>query len=133
MYLLKCISERLKCAEEGLAQEVSKREETEKKYSDLSHRIVQLENIIDSKNEKIIELEQEKEGCILVEEDLLKHVETSFANFQSLLNKLHELGLGELAAMADGNPNYEPDLENLDEIRSRLLSDQGFTISSDLS
>ena len=69
----------------------------------------------------------------MVEEDLLKHVETSFANFQSLLNKLHELGLGELAAMADGNPNYEPDLENLDEIRSRLLSDQGFTISSDLS
>lgn len=67
----------------------------------------------------------------MVEEDLLKHVETSFANFQSLLNKLHELGLGQLAAMADGS-EYEPD-ENLEEIRSRLLSDQGFTISSDLS
>ena len=68
----------------------------------------------------------------MVEEDLLKHVETSFANFQSLLNKLHELGLGQLAAMADGSEYTEPD-ENLDEIRSRLLSDQGFTISSDLS
>ena len=105
----------------------------ERKYSELSSRIVQLENIIDSKNEKIIQLEKEKQGCILVEEDLLKHVETSFANFQSLLNKLHELGLGELAAMADGVEYAEPDENNLDDIRSRLLSDQGLTVSSDLS
>lgn len=127
------MSERLKYAEEGLSREASKREVAERKYSELSSRIVQLENIIDSKNEKIIQLEKEKQGCILVEEDLLKHVETSFANFQSLLNKLHELGLGELAAMADGVEYAEPDENNLDDIRSRLLSDQGLTVSSDLS
>merc|ERR1712131_488333 len=57
------LKERLKYAEEGLSRAASKREVAERKYSELSSRIVQLENIIDSKNEKIIQLEKEKQGC----------------------------------------------------------------------
>lgn len=117
------LEERLKIVEREKCEEVARREDAENKYSELSSRIVKLENIIDSKNERIAHLEKEKDGCILVEEDLLKHIESSFANFQDLLNKLHELGLGELATMAECAP-LAPLNGNTDEIRSRQISEE---------
>ena len=54
----------------------------EQKYQDLSYRVDELEELIDRKNERISTLENGQEGYVMVEEDLLHHVETSFANFQ---------------------------------------------------
>ena len=41
-----------------------------------------MEELIDQKNQRIAQLENGQEGYVMVEEDLLHHVETSFANFQ---------------------------------------------------
>ena len=54
------------------------------KYHDLSYRVDELEELIDGKNERITQLENGQEGYVMVEEDLLHHVELSFANFQGL-------------------------------------------------
>ena len=111
------------------------------KYQDLSYRVDELEELIDSKNERINQLENGQAGYVLVEEDLLHHVERSFANFQGwknskkifklffkdFLNKLNQLGLGELTKMVEtAEPVNEDDLGM---IRQRILSSDSYLTS----
>ena len=60
------------------------KQSAEQKFQDLSYRVDELEEIIDGKNERIQELESGQEGYVMVEEDLLHNIESSFANFQGL-------------------------------------------------
>ena len=79
-------SEKLKAKIDELEVAVNRAEQAktsaEQKYQDLSYRVDELEELIDRKNERISTLENGQEGYVMVEEDLLHHVETSFANFQ---------------------------------------------------
>ena len=79
-------TEKLKAKIEELETTVNRAElartGAEQKYQDLSYRVDELEELIDQKNQRIAQLENGQEGYVMVEEDLLHHVETSFANFQ---------------------------------------------------
>ena len=63
-------------------QEEEKRQSIEIKYSQLSSRISSLENVIQKKDLQIQALTKEKEGQVLVEENLLRNIEESFSKFQ---------------------------------------------------
>ena len=65
-------------------QEEEKRQNIEIKYSQLSSRISSLENVIQKKDLQIQSLSKEKEGHVLVEENLLRNIEESFSKFQGL-------------------------------------------------
>ena len=66
----------------GREREIQMRRDSEAKYQQLSSRISTLENIIQSKDNQIQTLLNEKKGNVLVEENLLCTIEESFSKFQ---------------------------------------------------
>ena len=62
--------------------EVQSRRDCEAKYQQLSSRLSTLEHILQSKDDQIQSLLDEKEGHVLVEEHLLRTIEQSFSKFQ---------------------------------------------------
>ena len=119
------------------------KQSAEQKFQDLSYRVDELEEIIDGKNERIQELESGQDGYVMVEEDLLHNIESSFANFQGLffwkkfqnfnlfsafLEKLNTLGLGELTKMVETSEPINE--ENLAAVRNRILSSDSYLTSS---
>lgn len=82
-------------------REAELRADCEAKYKQLSLRISTLENILQAKDDQIQSLIDEKDGNVLVEENLLRTIEQSFSKFQGFLAMLNELGLSELTEMAE--------------------------------
>ena len=76
------LRECLKLEQAARERERLRRRDSELKYSQLSSRISTLEHILQDKDDQIQSLLAEKEGHVLVEENLLRTIENSFSKFQ---------------------------------------------------
>jgi len=95
------LHECLKLEQAARERERQRRRDSELKYSQLSSRISTLEHILQDKDDQIQSLLAEKEGHVLVEENLLRTIENSFSKFQDFLGMLNELGLSQLTELEE--------------------------------